>query len=1062
IIILFAIYVLTGFSVVVSKEEKLKVKYKRQRVIIFIIHFLAFLILCLHKFDKNYVIIYLLMLIYLIVSDIAYRAVYKGISVVLLNTTNMLLMLGLTMLTRLNTAYAYRQLLFIAVISAFGLFVPYLIERFKYFEKLSPVYAILGIALLGIVLLFGKEEYGARNWLSIHGILVQPSEFVKILFVFFLASALRKVVNLKQLFFVSVGAAAHVLILVMEKDLGGALIFFLTYLFLVFVVTRNYLYLLIGSVMGCSAAVVAYQMFGHVRVRVQAYLDPWSCIENEGYQVAQSLFAIGTGNWLGMGFTEGMPESIPVVSSDFIFSAFAEEFGVFFAICIIMLEITMFIIFVNIAIRMKKKFYKFCALGLSIEYITQVLLTIGGAVKFLPSTGVTLPLISYGGSSVISTILLITIIQGMYALNNDVMKSVREKIEDDYYEEPITLVDKGYDGYEDEYYAGYENFNYLKKKLADRNKIAAEKKTRKLLEKERKIEEKETRKQEARSGKSKGRKSNPERHGGSDYDSARKKSARDTKRAKKEKLEEAIREKELEEKRAKRKAKLNKKLDSVNNKNSDGYEDNDNHELTTEEKRKKQVLLNKKYNKSILKVTYVYVILFFLMTASIVKFMITESDKRINSPYNRRQDLLEEKIIRGDIISSDGEVLATTKVNESGKLERVYPYGATFCHAIGRNSVTRTGIELSDGFSLLSSHINPIQKFINDFEGRKSAGDNLVTTINSALQETAVNALGNYKGAVVAIEPKTGKVLAMVSKPDYNPNTVVENWDTLKNQSSEDSALLNRATSGLYTPGSTFKILTALEYVKENIENREYNKYSYTCNGTAEFSGYAMRCYDSEVHGKINLEQTIAHSCNNSIANIGLKLNLKNFKVLCNKFGFNKTIEGNIETADSKFTLSADANVDDIIQTSIGQGETLVSPLLNCMIVSTIGNNGKMMEPQVVDHMENANGKVISKYKSVSLGQKCSKKEAKQIKKYLKAVVDYGTASALSSLSYDCAGKTGSAEVDQDGTTNAWFVGYAPENDPKIAVAVIVEGAGTGSTYAVPVAKAMFEKYLGL
>ena len=216
---------------------------------------------------------------------------------------------------------------------------------------------------------------------------------------------------------VAASAAEHVLILVVQKDLGAALIFFITYVIVLYVASQNSLYLISALAAGTLAAVVAWRLFSHVQVRVLAWQDPWSTIDNEGYQVARSLFAIGTGGWFGMGLGEGMPNSIPVASSDFIFSAICEELGVIFAICLILVEISCFVLFVNIALKMKRRFYKLTALGLAVEYIFQVFLTIGGVTKFIPSTGVTLPLISYGGSSVMSTIILFCIIQGMYVLN---------------------------------------------------------------------------------------------------------------------------------------------------------------------------------------------------------------------------------------------------------------------------------------------------------------------------------------------------------------------------------------------------------------------------------------------------------------------------------------------------------------------------------------------------------------------------------------------------------------------------------------------------------------------
>ncbi len=214
-------------------------------------------------------------------------------------------------------------------------------------------------------------------------------------------------------------AAAHVLILVASKDLGSGLIFFVTYLTMLFVATSNWLYLGAGLLSGCGAAVLAYRLFSHVRVRVSAWRNPWADIDNTGYQITQSLFAIGTGSWFGMGLYQGMPGKIPVVSKDFVFAAISEEMGAMFAVCVLLICLGCFLQFVMISSEMQASFYRLTAFGLGIMYITQVFLAVGGTIKFIPSTGVTLPLISYGGSSVVSTLILFGVIQGVYVLKRE-------------------------------------------------------------------------------------------------------------------------------------------------------------------------------------------------------------------------------------------------------------------------------------------------------------------------------------------------------------------------------------------------------------------------------------------------------------------------------------------------------------------------------------------------------------------------------------------------------------------------------------------------------------------
>ena len=170
---------------------------------------------------------------------------------------------------------------------------------------------------------------------------------------------------------------------------------------------------------GCGAAALAYWLFSHVRVRVSAWKNPWADIDNTGYQITQSLFAIGTGGWLGMGLYQGMPRKIPVVDKDFVFAAISEEMGALFAVCVLLICLGCFLQFVMIACEMQASFYRLTALGLGILYITQVFLAVGGTIKFIPSTGVTLPFVSYGGSSILSTFILFGVLQGLYVLKRD-------------------------------------------------------------------------------------------------------------------------------------------------------------------------------------------------------------------------------------------------------------------------------------------------------------------------------------------------------------------------------------------------------------------------------------------------------------------------------------------------------------------------------------------------------------------------------------------------------------------------------------------------------------------
>lgn len=416
ILTLMVVYTFHCFYTVRQQDEEEKNSLLRQQLIlIFFMDFTAFLVIYLKTFDFNVIIFYIEMLVFFAAVQILYRIFYKKASLLLLNNMCMLLSVGFIMLCRLDITTATKQLVIAAAASGIALIIPVMIRKMRFLRRLTWLYAGVGIILLAAVFLLARTSYGAK--LSLMG--VQPSEVIKITFVFFMASILSRDTSFPTVVKATIIAGLHVVILVLSRDLGSAVIFFAAYLVMIYVSTKKAAYLGLGIAGGSTGSVIAYFLFGHVRQRVSAWKNPMAVYQNEGYQIVQSLFAIGTGGWFGMGLCQGSPGSIPVVKNDFIFSAICEELGGIFAICLILVCMSFFLMIVNIAIRIKNPFYKLIALGLGTEYAFQVILTIGGATKFIPMTGVTLPLVSYGGSSVMSTILMLAIIQGLYILRED-------------------------------------------------------------------------------------------------------------------------------------------------------------------------------------------------------------------------------------------------------------------------------------------------------------------------------------------------------------------------------------------------------------------------------------------------------------------------------------------------------------------------------------------------------------------------------------------------------------------------------------------------------------------
>ena len=430
IILLFALYTFYSFRAFAghNKQRQNRV-FAAQRTLTLLLHTVMSAILIMENKDIMYVGLWAAEFAFYLIFIKVYQACYKGLSKLVLNNMMMCMMVGFVILGRLASDYAVHQIILAAAAMVLCIFVPLIIEKFRILEKMGCYFAAIGIVFLMLVFVIGVEKYGSRNWISVGGIAIQPSEFVKILYVFFMASLLSQTTKFKHIVIISAVAAVHVVILVAEKDLGAALIYFVTYIFVLYVATTKVQYLGAGLAGGTLASIVAYHLFSHVKTRVQAWRDPWAEIRGGGYQVAQSLFAIGTGGFIGMGLGKGLPGSVPVVESDFVFSAISEELGGVFAICLIMVYLSSYIMFVNIAMKMKKQFYKLTAFGLSVVFIFQVFLCVGGVTKFIPSTGVTLPLISYGGSSIVTTIIIFSVIQGMYVLNGKEEESLEEETE---------------------------------------------------------------------------------------------------------------------------------------------------------------------------------------------------------------------------------------------------------------------------------------------------------------------------------------------------------------------------------------------------------------------------------------------------------------------------------------------------------------------------------------------------------------------------------------------------------------------------------------------------------
>lgn len=451
-------------------------------------------------------------------------------------------------------------------------------------------------------------------------------------------------------------------------------------------------------------------------------------------------------------------------------------------------------------------------------------------------------------------------------------------------------------------------------------------------------------------------------------------------------------------------------------------------------------------------------LLFIALAVYLFRFEYSGAKDFIYNNYNSRFSVFSDDIIRGSILTSDDTIIATTQESD-GKQIRYYPYKGMFAHAIGYTAQGMAGLEAQYSFDLLKSHTSFADQINNDLTGAKTHGDNLYTTLDYDTQEAAYEGFGMFDGALIAIEPDTGKVIAMVSKPSFDPNNLAENWEKLTAEDSGSSVLVNRATQGAYPPGSTFKIVSTVAYLRANSGSTDF---SYNCKGSFKLDDQSIHCSSNEVHGKEDLKSAFYNSCNSAFATIGSEIDKSVFCDTAESLLFNTSLPTQLSnTKKSRFTITDESEDFDAAQTAIGQGDTTVSPLHMAMLVSAIANDGQLMEPYIVDRLESADGDIVTENQPLSYGQIFSTEEVSILQEYMRAVVEEGTAKKVDFGDLTVYGKTGTAEYNSNkDNTHSWFVGYAENaQGKKLAIAVIMEGAGYGSKHAAPLAADVFNAY---
>jgi len=444
---------------------------------------------------------------------------------------------------------------------------------------------------------------------------------------------------------------------------------------------------------------------------------------------------------------------------------------------------------------------------------------------------------------------------------------------------------------------------------------------------------------------------------------------------------------------------------------------------------------------------------FLLLIGQLAYWQVIAAPSLQANPANQRAWELEKSTWRGGIYDRYGEILAVSRNSDNNKQLRIYPLGEEAVHIIGYNSrkYGKSGLEASYNGELLGiNEEGSIRNLVYSVIGRKKRGQDLILTLDNKLQEIAYKALGNHRGSIAIINPRTGEILALISKPSFSPDQLGSQW--VKLNTDKNSPLLNRATQGLYPPGSTLKILIAGAALEKGITNE---KELFHCPGYIIINGRKLSCYNNEAHGEIDLSQALQVSCNVTFAKLGIRLGINGLNDYLSKMEKLDDSRLGIFLADSNLLKGKYLSPNGLAERAIGQGETLTTPFYMASLVGAIANNGTLMKPYLISEIRSSNGKIITKNLPIKEDQLFSPQVAQEVVKMMEKVVKVGTGKKAQIDGLDIAGKTGTAE-NPHGKSHAWFIGFAPSQDPQLAIAVIVENGGTGGTIAAPIAKEIF------
>ncbi|WP_163193714.1 peptidoglycan D,D-transpeptidase FtsI family protein [Clostridium thermarum] len=463
---------------------------------------------------------------------------------------------------------------------------------------------------------------------------------------------------------------------------------------------------------------------------------------------------------------------------------------------------------------------------------------------------------------------------------------------------------------------------------------------------------------------------------------------------------------------------------------------------------------------NIKKVLIVFLLLFVALISYFSYFIAVKGPAIANNSQNKRLWAKRNEVLRGTIYDRDGNALTKSEKESTLTQKREYTGGALFAHALGyvdqRYGIT--GLEATYDQELMADNsLSYFELIRNKGEVKEKIGHSIKTTLDSDVQRAAYDLLGDRKGSVVVLDPKTGEILAMVSKPSFDPNNLEEIWKDIN--ANEDRPLLNRSVSGLYPPGSIFKVITAAAALEniEGVEDRIFED-----KGKIVFnSRYSLSNYGGSVMGNINLRTAFMKSSNVVFGTLAMELGNDKLKEVAEKFYFNRDIKGDgIVVDNSRFPEIPKTEPGNMAQSGIGQSSILATPMEMALTAATIANGGVMMKPKLVSEVLTFENESIRVIPDEKLAQVTSKEVADTIGSYMKDVVTSGTGKAAAVSGVQVAGKTGTADHSEEGEPHSWFIGFAPYENPKVAIAVIVEKGGTGGGAASKIASGVIQKAL--